>query len=808
MLSFLHFGLLAANQTQRDPSSVNPTEAVIAKGKELRKAGKFAEALREYNRALIAARESKNTELTVRCLMLVSSAELLSFQYQSAMTAAKEALEMARTAGNFQLAGGASGTISSIYMMLGDSRTAEVEGRRAINLLKRAPQTEPRTRDFLVRALHIVATLDYLQGKPSEGEVFFQQAIGLAQHLGDKRLEAGLWDDRGVVLLRANQLAPAEQSLNRALSLRQSAHDEDFLPISKEHLAELELKRSSPNFVTALRLIDEAFSSHSPAFSAAPRYYPIHIRAQILLRSGEKQRALAEFRRAVSAADAWRQGALPGDITNTQTVVLLHEVYRDFAQLAAQLSLENANPPLKIEALQVLASNRAASLREQLKLSLTANSKFPDTYFEKLSALQAAQERVTLGSNSKSDQTELTRLRAEITDFENKIALQNGNTYFSDEKNLRRNSLRSIQARLGKEQLLLSFSLGETKSYLWAITGDQVDLYQLDNREKIERKAIQFTQAVHTGVGIRDSGQVFGQSIFGALPSRLLQKPEWLIAADGALLNGVPFASLPAFPSGDNGSSLVDKHSLRFLPSELLLLSAKTKSPAERFVGVADPIYNLADSRLRHGQGWDAAPVEASSVTLARLAGSLQEIRNSAQHYGIQNSQFLDGFQASEDALRKALLSPPELLHFAVHVVSPPDRPQEAALALSLKNGVPELLTPEAIATFRLPGTLVVLSGCSSNQGQSLPSAGLLGLSRAWLLAGAEAVIASSWPTPDDSGRFFSLFYSHLRAANTGSTMSRRAALALAQTQADLRHSSGYTSSPHYWAAYSIISKE
>ncbi len=150
----------------------------------------------------------------------------------------------------------------------------------------------------------------------------------------------------------------------------------------------------------------------------------------------------------------------------------------------------------------------------------------------------------------------------------------------------------------------------------------------------------------------------------------------------------------------------------------------------------------------------------------------------------------------------------PEFLHFAVHVVSPPGRPQEAALALSLNSdGVPELLTPEAIATFRLPGTLVVLSGCSSSQGKPVPSAGLLGLSRALLLAGAEAVIVSSWPTPDDSGHFFSLFYSHLRTVNTG-TLSQRAAFALAQTQVELQQSRGYSSSPTYWAAYSIISKE
>ena len=50
------------------------------------------------------------------------------------------------------------------------------------------------------------------------------------------------------------------------------------------------------------------------------------------------------------------------------------------------------------------------------------------------------------------------------------------------------------------------------------------------------------------------------------------------------------------------------------------------------------------------------------------------------------------GQRASTENLRNALASVPELLHFAVHVVSPPDRPQEAALALSLEGGVPELL--------------------------------------------------------------------------------------------------------------------
>ena len=546
MLSFLHSGLLAANQTQRDSSSVDPIKSAFARGADLRKAGKLAEALLEFQRALTLSRQSNNTEDTISSLMLMASVYLLSYQYQSAMAAAKEAVDMARKAGNYQLAGGASGTIASIYMVLGDSRTAEVEGHRAIDLLKLAPPNEPRTRKFLIRAFHLEAALCSMQGKATESASFFDQAISLAQQMADKPFEADLWDDRGVALLRNKQLALAEQSLNHGFTLRQTLHDENSLAVSKEHLAELELKRPSPNYSVALRLVDEAFAANSTAFKSAPQYYPIHIRAQILLRSGEKQKALAEFRRAVQAAETWRQGALPGDTTNTQTVVLLHEVYRDFAHLAAQISLETNNSTLRNEALEVIAANRAASLREQLRLALASDSKLPDSYYEKLSALQSAQAHVTLGRNTKSDQAELVRLRTEISEFENKFAVQIGKNYFSSEKNLRRNSLRDIQSRLGQAQLLLSFSLGEAKSYLWAITGDQVNLFQLDGREQIEYKAAQLTKVVRTGTGTNDAAFAFSHALFGSLPERLNKKPEWLIVADGSLLSGVPFAALPS----------------------------------------------------------------------------------------------------------------------------------------------------------------------------------------------------------------------------------------------------------------------
>ena len=119
---------------------------------------------------------------------------------------------------------------------------------------------------------------------------------------------------------------------------------------------------------------------------------------------------------------------------------------------------------------------------------------------------------------------------------------------------------------------------------------------------------------------------------------------------------------------------------------------------------------------------------------------------------------------------------------------------------------MPELLTAESVATYRAPGSLVVLSGCASQQGEVVPGAGLVGLSQAWLLAGASAVVVSAWPTPDDSGQFFSTFYSHFQKVS--GPIAKRAAIALQQTQSDMRSNRGYRSDASFWAAYSIISKE
>jgi CHAT domain-containing protein len=161
----------------------------------------------------------------------------------------------------------------------------------------------------------------------------------------------------------------------------------------------------------------------------------------------------------------------------------------------------------------------------------------------------------------------------------------------------------------------------------------------------------------------------------------------------------------------------------------------------------------------------------------------------------------LQGAAASRDNLRAQLARNPAVVHFATHVVESAERPSYGLIALSLTpTRESQLLPPFEIAAWRTGAGLVVLSGCHSGEGQALPGTGLLGLTRAWLTAGAGAVIASNWSTPDASGALFGALYRHLGA---GPDIIPSAALRAAQLE--MIRSGGWRANPRYWGAYFAV---
>lgn len=777
----------------------------IEEGRSLRKLGDCAKAEHAFQQAANQGKLNGNQVQQAQALQLLGGCQIRRFHYGAALRTFASARDLAMQANDKTILGALAANVSTVYFQVGDTMAASRTAAESIEFLTNSPR-----RDYYANSLIIFGDIQFGLGRRASGKSSLTRAMDVAKEAHLSQIEALAANHLSSWLIITNDLPNARLAISRALAVSEIEHDKNGLSEGYEHLAELEWRQGGSALPLALAHIDKAFAYKSQLLTNTPQYYPIHIRAQILLSLGRRDQALIEFRRAVDSADNWRQTALPGDATATQTVAQLESVYKDCAHLAAQLALSRSDHSLARDAFEILARNRAASLREQLTRSYSSKLLDSPKYFDLLQQLQTAQASATLGSDSNQTEPQrqkLNQIRASLSDLENRIGLDQQNFGRVSEKKDQRNSLKGIQARLSPSEALLSFSLGEHSSFLWAITSDQVRLYELPGQETIAHQAATFSRAVSEDRTERvAAGRALSRSLFSPLTPAFKRKPNWLLTLDGALLDKVPFSAIPAVFEGSD-QPLIASHTLRILPSALLARSTSRAGSRGGFVGVADPIYSLADSRLDRNKRSSKEKTKMSAKVLARLLASQVEIKAAAEKCGLPQPRLLTGKDASGVVVREAIQKSPEILHFAVHVISPTDFPQEAALALSItKDNLPELLTAESAATYHVPGSLVVLSGCASQQGDVLPGAGLVGLSRGWLLAGAAAVVVSAWPTPENSGPFFPTFYAHYRQAS--GSVAARAAKALQQTQLDMQHGGKDLSVPQLWAAYSIISKE
>jgi CHAT domain-containing protein len=769
-----------------------------------RTARDFAGLESVYMQGYQRARELGNSPAQISYLSNLGTARWLSLRYAPALEAYLDAAALAERAGDWSALGGIAVNLSLVYQRMGDANaalSALERGMTAVDRLRAAPSYKTQ---LLMSLRSVRATLQEDPAERSDIQPRYEDAIEAARETGDQEAEAAAWDLLGREKIAAGNLELAEAPLGEALRLRIS-HAPKNLSFSYAVLGALRLAQADrADGEERQRRAKQAQVLTERAILSGPSgpgsHALLHQRGRIRQVLGQSELALEDFSAAVDQATQWN-GAVPAalSLVTGANIAMQHEIFESFVEAAARQALRTKNRKWAADAFMALEANRATSLRESRELAPVWKKRLPAEYWETLGRLTQEEAR-DLSTNSTISPGS-RRLRLELTEMESKAGI--GVSVMLAENFRTRNSLIHFEQGLGEHDLLLSFYLGKQESYLWAVTQKGIELYRLPAESELREDIKRFREAILDGGPARDKlGANLYQQLFGSLHPADTAKTSWLLSLDGALFE-LPFAALVSGYENGQPVYAAERHSTQRIPGAMFLNASRNGETAAigGYLGVADPVYNSADPR-RSG-----SKKRENGGQLNRLVSSARELRRSSENWqagtGPARVEILDGPAAQRDAFLQALHAEPSTIHLATHVLTSETRssttqPEQAFLAFSLdSSGSPGLLSSSEIGMLHVPGALVVMTGCSTGTGDARVGAGLLGLTRAWMMAGARAVVATNWPLPDADGDLIPAFYRHLRSNST--------AEALRRSQLEVIHSGTWQAAPSYWAAFQVM---
>lgn len=414
---------------------------------------------------------------------------------------------------------------------------------------------------------------------------------------------------------------------------------------------------------------------------------------------------------------------------------------------------------------------------------------------------------------------------------------------------------------LDRDTLLLEYALGNERSYVFCVAQDSIATVELPKGDAIEKAARRFYELLtarnqrikfetpaerhrrvtETDTALAHSSTELSRMLLKPVADRLGKK-RLLIVADGAL-QYIPFGALPS-PSTDRerpsaGSASISRrplildHEVVCIPSAstLAVLRAEIagRRPAEKTIAViADPVFSADDLRLaqakeKRGDSTvaaarfaargeteavtseltravrDVAPEE--SFSLPRLPFTREEAKAIAAL--VPASQRIEAFdfRASRANATSSELGKYRIVHFATHGLLNSTRPELSGLVFSLvdENGQSQdgFLRAHEIYNLELPADLVVLSACRTGLGKDIRGEGIVGVTRAFMYAGAARVMVSLWDVNDQAtANLMARFYQGMLGPKR---LSPAAALRAAQMwmSKDKRWSA-----PYFWAGF------
>ncbi len=389
--------------------------------------------------------------------------------------------------------------------------------------------------------------------------------------------------------------------------------------------------------------------------------------------------------------------------------------------------------------------------------------------------------------------------------------------------------LRAMRKQLDSEAAVLDYILTDNALVLLAFTRDRNVAVVSPYDRRAFRRQLRSTARVLADPS-SDQDKIVQQLsalsgiLLGPVSSFVQDKSRLYILPDGAL-NLIPFDQLTI--SASDYRPLVKDKVVQVVPS-LRFLRSSEQMPVNKARGLfalGDPSYAKASDAI----GLTEADLHAATRGHAYLTyfAPLPETRTEVEAICVLFSNepvtVLLGDQATESMLKGANLQPYRYVHLATHGILGGDVPGigEPALVLGNEEGEDGFLKASEAEQFTLTADLTVLSACKTGTGKYVTGEGVMGMSRAFLIAGSRAVLVSLWSVESKATEELMVrFYRHLRTGMETVQALRQAKLELMEgsTQKEGASSRDITTEPRqpltrdmqhpaFWAPFVLVGK-
>lgn len=670
-----------------------------------------------------------------------------------------------------------------------------------------------------VITLHNLGVSSSLMGDKEKALSCFTQALAIARALGDREAEAKTLISLGRLYQLFGDNKQATDSLERALPLCRAIKVRPHEALALVYLAQA--NRELGNLPQALAQGEGA----------------LNITESLRSRVTSPERRSSFFASVLDRYDS-----------HIETLMQIHQQRPSEGRAAMALQVSERARARSL--LELLAEARA-DIRQGVDPALLQKERGLQ---QRLNAKAAAQTRLFSGKYTEAQATTITKevadLTAQLKEVETQIRISSPR--YAALTQPHPVTVAEIQQQvLDSDTLLLEYTLGERRSYLWAVTPSSVTSYLLPPRAEIEataRKVYDLLTARQPKTGLTEAEQrarvaaaeteyarqaaALSRVLLGPVADQLGNK-RLLIVAPGAL-QYLPFAAFPKpQPATDGGQPttggrpLIVDHEVVSLPASVLAVlrrEVKGRQLASNGVAVlADPVFELNDPRVKaSGQnlstsagGKQPPPTGILPSNLERAIRSVRPdapgplsrlyfTREEAEAIlavppAATNLKALD-FRANRATVVSDQLSLYQIVHFATHGLINSEHPELSGLVLSLVDeaGHPQdgFLRLHEIYNLRLTADLVVLSACQTALGKEVRGEGLIGLTRGFMYAGAPRVIASLWQVDDvaTSELMKRLYRGMLKEG-------LQPAAALRTAQVEMWRQKRWVS-PYYWGAF------